>query len=314
MNWALSTRWNARRHRDGRALTDEILEAGFRAIELSYDLRRDLVEGIEARVREGVVEVVSVHAFCPVPIGVARGHPELWLPASDDPEERRKAVQHLSDTIRFAGGLGARTVVVHGGYVRMKNRSARLIRLAAAGRQDSWLWRWHWSAALRERDRRVGRHLQALRSSLEELQPVLAECGVRLGLENLPSWEAVPSEREVDSLLKSLPPAQFGVWHDFGHGQIRENLGWTNHHRMLGRLLDRVVGFHVHDVTPPATDHVLPPDGMIPFADFAEFAAQPVPYVIEPPRDVPADALRRAVAYLNEQWTPANPVHMETST
>ncbi|MCX7818844.1 MAG: sugar phosphate isomerase/epimerase [Kiritimatiellae bacterium] len=307
MNWALSTRWNARRHRDGRALVDEILAAGFRALELSYDLRRDLVEGVEARVREGAVEIVSVHAFCPVPSGVPSGHPELWLPASLEPEERRKAVQHLGETIRFAGSLCARAVVVHGGYVRMKNRSARLIRLAAAGRREGWWWRWHWSAALRDRERRVARHLDALRASLEELQPVLAECGVRLGLENLPSWEAVPAEREVEELLRGLPPAQFGVWHDFGHGQIRENLGWTNHRRMLENLADRVVGFHVHDVTPPATDHVLPPEGMIPFADFAQFARLPVPYVIEPPRDAPPEALQKALQHLNALWRPAHP-------
>lgn len=313
MNWALSTRWNARRHREGRMMVDEILSAGFHAIELSYDLRRDLVEGVEARVREGAVQVVSVHAFCPVPLGVARGHPELWLPATDDPGERRKAVQHLTDTIRFAGAVGACAVVVHGGYVRMKNRSARLIRLAAAGRRDGWLWRWHWSAALRERERRVARHLDALRASLEELQPALAEYGVRLALENLPSWEAVPSECEAESLLSGLPSEQFGIWHDFGHGQIRENLGWTNHRRMLERLLDHVVGFHVHDVAPPATDHVLPPDGMIPFADFADVASRPVPYVIEPPRDVPADALRRAVDHLNREWAPTGAAALETT-
>lgn len=300
----MSTRWNARRHREGRALVDEIVSAGFHALELSYDLRRDLVEGIEARVREGAVTIVSVHAFCPVPLGVARGHPELWLPASDDPTERQKAVQQLSETIRFASGIGARTVVVHGGYVRMKNHSAPLIRLASSGRSEGWLWRWHWSAAVRERERYVARHLDALRASLEALQPVLSECGVCLALENLPAWEAVPSEREAEILMEGLPRQQFGVWHDFGHGQIRENLGWTNHRRMLERLLPRVVGFHVHDVTPPATDHVLPPEGMICFREFAAFAAQPVPYVIEPPRDAPTDALQRAIRHLEEQWAP----------
>lgn len=284
-------------------MIDEIAAAGFRAVELGYDLRRDLVDGVEARVREGAAEVVSVHAYCPVPANVPRGHPELWLLADADPAIRQKAVAGLTETLRFAASVGARAVVVHGGYIRPPwSRTSTLIMLARSGRRDGWMWRWHWNRLTRAREQRAARHLGWLREGLARLDAVAAECRVCVALENLPSWEAVPSEVEAQALFRDLPRDRFAYWHDFGHGQIRQNLGFTNHLRLLERMRDLIAGFHVHDVEAPATDHVLPPNGMIPFHEFAAFADLPVPFVIEPPRDATPEALREAVAHVETAW------------
>jgi len=283
-------------------MIDEILAAGFRAVELGYDLRRDLVPGIERRVAERAVEVVSVHNYCPVPMLVPRGHPELWVLASPDPAIRRKAVEETSKTIRFAASVGAKVVVMHAGYVRMWNRTRTLIDLAERGREGSWRWTWSWNAAQRVRERKAPRHVEWLREGLAQLDPVLRECGVRLGVENLPSWEAVPTETELAALLSALASDRIRYWHDFGHGQIRENLGFINHLRLLERMREHIGGFHVHDVKPPATDHILPPHGTIDFAAFRDFARLDVPRVIEPERDVPVEILQEAVRHLQKAW------------
>jgi sugar phosphate isomerase/epimerase len=283
-------------------MIDEILAAGFRAVELGYDLRRDLVPGIERRVAERAVTVVSVHNYCPVPMGVPRGHPELWVLAATDPAVRRKAVEETTKTIRFAATLGARVVVMHAGYVRMWNRTRTLIDLAERDRMGSWRWRWTWNAAQRVRERKAPPHIEWLREGLAQLEPVLREVNVRLGIENLPSWEAVPTETELAALLPGLGSDRFCYWHDFGHGQIRENLGFINHLRLLERMRDHIGGFHVHDVLPPATDHILPPDGTIDFASFRDFAHLDVPRVIEPARDVPVEVLQGAVRHLEAAW------------
>ncbi len=283
-------------------MIDEILAAGFRAVELGYDLRRDLVAGIERRVADRSVEVVSVHNYCPVPMGVPRGHPELWVLADPDPAARRKAVEETSKTVRFAASLGAKAVVMHAGYVRMWNRTRTLIDLAGRGREGSWRWNWTWNAAQRVRERKAPRHIEWLREGLAQMEPVLRECDLRLGIENLPSWEAVPTETELAGLLAGLGSDRFRYWHDFGHGQIRENLGFINHLRLLERMKEHIGGFHVHDVKPPATDHILPPDGTIDFAAFRDFARMDVPRVIEPGRDVPVEVLQRAVQHLTQVW------------
>jgi sugar phosphate isomerase/epimerase len=303
VKWAISTRWNVRRHSDGRGLVDEILHAGFNAIELSYDFRRELIDGVAARVQAGDISVVSVHAYCPVPRNVPRGHPELWLLTDPDETIRRRAVQELTETVRFAASMGAPTVVVHAGYVRTRwARTGHLIRLAERGVVDGLWWRWKWSALFRARERGAPAVLDRLRQSLEQLMPVLEECQVSLGFENLPSWEAVPSEMELRELCAEWKNAHIGYWHDFGHGQIRENLGFIGHLGLLRRMSDHVRGFHVHDVRPPAQDHVLPPHGSIPFREFAEFATLPVPFVIEATRDASVADLRAAVQHLEAEW------------
>lgn len=306
MELAVSTHWNARRHRDGAAMVDEILALGFRRVELGYDLTRDLVPGVQQRVREGAVRVVSVHNFCPVPMGVPRGSPELFLLADPDRDARDRAVEHTTHTIRFAAEIGAGVVVVHGGYIRhWRNWMPRLFDQLARDPAAPAAERLR-SRIERRRERRVGRHLDALRAAVERLAPALDETGVTLAFENLPSWEAVPSENECRQLIESLRSPRIGYWHDTGHGQIRENCGFINHVRLFERLLPFLAGMHLHDVRFPADDHVLPPqpDGLD-FGAFAAAASKPIPAVIEPPPLAPGDAVRAAATHIEDAWRKA---------
>lgn len=301
---ALSTHWNARRHKDGAALADEILALGFARVELGYDLTRDLVPGLQQRVREGALRVVSVHNYCPVPMGVARGGPEIFTFADPDPERRRLAVAHTERTLRFAAEMGAGAVVAHGGYIR--HRRAWMPRLFAALEQDRYgaeVERWR-ARIERRRERRVRRALDALRACIEKLLPTLEETGVTLALENLPSWEAVPSETECRDLIEALGSPRLGYWHDTGHGRIRENCGFVNHARLFERLLPQLAGMHLHDVRYPAADHAMPPvpEGLD-FSIFAAAANRPIPKVIEPAPGAPAEEIRRAAEHIARAWS-----------
>lgn len=300
MTFALSTRWNARRHADGNRLVEEIRAAGFSLIELSYDLRRDLLPGIQEQIRSGGIRVVSLHNYCPVPMGAPRGHPEIWTFADPDPLIRRKAVENTAATIRLAAETGAGVVVVHAGYVRMRPLSPRLIRLAEHGRLDSWWGRRTAQALDRRRERLAPRHLDWVSGCLERLLPVLDECGVLLGLENLPSWESVPSETEFPDLMKRFPGSRLRYWHDIGHGAIREQLGWINAVRTVERLALWLGGFHIHDIHPPARDHILPGEGIVPFGDYAPWIRDPLPLVLEMDRLATADQLRAVVEFLHK--------------
>lgn len=304
MQFALSTRWNSRRHADGARLVDEILETGISHIELGYDLRRDQLEGILARTREGAVRVVSLHNYCPVPVGVSRGHPEIWTFADPDPAVRRQAVEQTARTARLAAEFGAPAVIVHAGYVRMRPLSPRLLRLFERGRLDSWRGRRLATALDRRRERIAPRHLDWICECLERIAPTLDDCGVFLAFENLPSWEAVPAERELPALVERFGPERVRYWHDLGHGEIRHRLGWISHERLLERLSGWLAGLHVHDVAPPLRDHALPGEGDIDFSRFAPWARRPIPRVLEPERGVPAASLRAAQDRLREAWKP----------
>jgi sugar phosphate isomerase/epimerase len=70
----------------------------------------------------------------------------------------------------------------------------------------------------------------------ECLKPIVehaAAKNVRLGIEGRRGYEEIPSEREIPSLLDELNSPQTGYWHDFGHIQIKENLGFVDHAEWL---------------------------------------------------------------------------------
>ena len=305
VNFALSTHWNASRHTSGGAMLDEIAALGFDRVELGYDTRLDLVPGIVEHVRSGAMRVGSLHNICPVPIGAPRGHPEIFTLGSPDARERASAVHHTSRTLRFAAELGATVVVTHAGNVEMDHFSYQLAELCLAGRQYDALYEKLKLRCQTQRDKKAPKQIKFLRESLEQLKPVLAETGVFLAIENLPTWEALPTELELEELLRDFGPAGVRYWHDIGHGQIRQNLGFIHAERWLERLLPWLAGMHVHDVAPPATDHVMPPRGHVDFTRYQRFAAATPVLVIEPTPRTPAEEIREGRAHLLQLWNPA---------
>ena len=305
MDIALTTRWNAGRHVDGQSMIEEILELGFAHIELGYDTRLDLVPGVLAMVEAGAVRIDSVHNFCPVPMESMRPHPEIYTFAHRDRRVREKAVRHTGETLRFAGRVGARTVVAHAGNVDMTRISLQLMELAETGHLFSPQYERLLMKLQDRRERKGKRQLPLVIDCLEQLFPVAEEVGVQLALEILPTWEAFPTEVEFEHLLEQFDSAPFRYWHDFGHAQIRENLGLINMERWMERLAPHMAGMHIHDVLPPGCDHVMPPRGAIDFRRFRRFAQGDVLRVIEPLPNASPQEIREALQALREAWAPA---------
>ena len=305
MKVSRSTRWNAYRHEEGESLVDQILELGFNSVELGYDLRQSLVPGVKDRLASGEITCSSVHNYCPVPVGALQGHPELFSLSSPDDRERESAIRHTSRTIEFAAEVGAQAVVSHVGNVRTRRRTRKLIALSEDGKQHSAKYEKLKTKLLLERSKKVPPYLDRLRLSLEELLPVLEKAGVPLGIENLPSWEAIPTESELEMLLTEFNSPWIRYWHDMGHGQVRHNLGLISHLRWADKLAPFLVGMHLHDVKPPAGDHIMPPHGNIPFSDFRNAANHAKVWVLEPCPGTPAEYVLKGREHLQAAWSDA---------
>ena len=284
-------------------MIDEILGMGFSRVELGYDLRLDLVPGVTKAVRSDRVRVDSVHNFCPVPVGAPRGHPELFTLASAQRAVRQGAVHHTTKTIRFAGEIGAKAVVVHSGYADMPHMTDQLAVLCEQGQQFSDVYEKIKLKLQITREKRVRRQLDYLSEGIEQLMPALVEANVKLALENLPTWEAIPTEMEMEGLIRRFGTDHLAAWYDLGHGQIRQNLGFINQERWLERLAPCMAGMHIHDVLPPRMDHLMPPHGHVDFKALKRFATPALFKVIEPTPDTPREAIIDALRYLNEVWT-----------
>ena len=90
--------------------------------------------------------------------------------------------------------------------------------------------------------------------------------GLKLGIENREALEEIPFESDFPFFFKEFTSPSVVYWHDTGHAQIKENLGFIHHAMHLDSLRDHLYGFHIHDVQFPARDHRAPGAGMIDFA------------------------------------------------
>jgi len=302
MRFALSTHWNASRHTRGETLIEEVLSLGFDQVELGYDLRMDLVPGVLQMVKDHAIAVGSLHNFCPVPVGAARGNPELYTFTDPDRRMRDYAVQHTERTIRFAAEVGAKVVVTHGGNADMDTLTRDLCALYERGESFGPLYEKIKLKLQVVREKQAARQIGWLYEGVERLVPVLRDTGVILALEITPSWEAIPTEVEVEALCRHFAGAPIRYWHDIGHGHIRHILGFINQERWLERLQPWMVGMHVHDVLPPARDHVMPPRGGVDFPRLKRFATKDILRVIEPSSQTPAEDIVAALPFLQQVW------------
>ncbi len=307
LSFAVSTHWNAWRHTDGRALAEEILSAGADRLELGYDLRLDLVPGLQSMIDEQAITIDSVHHICPVPVGVPRGHPELWTPASPDRDERRQACEYLVKTAEFAASVKAKVVVAHAGNIKMKRLSRECFRMLEENRQFTPRYEKLKLKLLTSRDKKARKQIEFLHESLDYVLPHYQRLGIHLGLEILPTWEAVPTEVEFEDLFRRYPDTPLRYWHDIGHSQIRENLGFINSQKWLEKLRPHLAGMHIHDVRYPAQDHVTPGRGSVHFERFQSAAVSDIVRVLELAQKAAPEDVTASIAHLRQCWQAEEP-------
>ncbi|MEI6563509.1 MAG: TIM barrel protein [bacterium] len=282
-------------------MIDEIIALGFDHVELGFDLTPNLVSGVRSRIASGQIIADSLHAYCPLP-PVPYPSPEPFTLSASDPNIRANSLHYLENTIRFAAEIGSRIVVVHAGNVEMKMLSPHLVELTRAGRQYDEAYEKARMNLLLAREKAVAAQLPYLYEGIERLMPLLEETQRTLAFEILPTWEAIPTEVEMERLLCHFNSPWLRCWHDMGHGQIRENLGLTSHARWVKRLRPWLAGMHIHDVSPPATDHLMPPAGTINFSLFKDVARDDIIRVLEPSQSVAAEDIVSGLKIIRAAW------------
>src|SRR5213592_5172840 len=109
----------------------------------------------------------------------------------------------------------------------------RLIALAKAGGYLSRKYVRLKIGAVQKRERLAAAYLQRVKDCLGRIIEYAASKNVRIALESRRGYEEIPTERELPGLLDEMDSMQLGYWHDFGHSQIKENLGFIDHAEWL---------------------------------------------------------------------------------
>jgi sugar phosphate isomerase/epimerase len=245
-------------------MLQEILDLGFEHVELGHGIRLSLMEGIQHYYDAGKVHISTLHNFCPLPIEITRPAPDCYQFSASRDGERERALKLSFQTIDFAKRLGARLVVLHLGSVPIDHYTDQLIEIAEAGDYLSRKYVKLKIKAVEQREKKVKPYLQRSKECLLRVVDYAAQKGIQLGVEGRQAFEEIPSEMELTALLEEInAPEVVGYWHDFGHIQIKENLGFVDHAEWLAHISPRFLGGHLHDTEWPGQDHRPPFTGNI---------------------------------------------------
>jgi len=242
---ALSTMWAIGRFPGLGAFFAAAGELGFDRVELNHAVTPAMLEGVSL---EGV-RIASIHEPCPAEISVHDLQDRDWLVSSPDEDNRRRAVAIARRSIDLARSIGAGVVVIHVGRVNLDPALQKAV-VETYGQGPSGAPE-HRRAKDLLREARADRaevHMRSVRRSLLELAGYASGRGVRLGVENRDHYPEIPLADELDDLLSADFGDAVGYWHDVGHAQVLENLGFGAHRDWLRRFGDRILGVHLHDV------------------------------------------------------------------
>lgn len=246
-------------------MLEQAAQLGFNRVELGHGIPFSLWPGVRKALRRGIVQVVSVHNFCPVPIGCSLS-PNAYEFSDPDPRRRARAVTHTLETLDSAAEVGASTVVLHlGSLPRLLRYDRIILDQMKRGRWGSRTFCRAKVAAFSACTQAWATTWPRIRDCLLQLVEPARQRTLRLGLENREVAAEFPLDDFWETILADLPEDVFGHWHDFGHAARKEASGFLSHLALLRRRAPRLLGCHLHDFTPPHHDHLLPGQGTLDF-------------------------------------------------
>lgn len=281
---AFSTCWNNSRHTDGEEMIAEILEMGFSNIELSHGMTVAKLPGIRKAYQAGMFTCSGVHNFFPSPVEVMIDAPDAYEYTSHRPFERTRAMDMTFKTLELAVEFKAQYLVLHMGSAPMNTAkfTKPLTKLVAAGQQREASYVKEKIRFIKKREKLAPLYYHRAIEALEKLVPKAEEYGVKLAVESRSRFEDIPDEREMVKLQEHFKDNPWiGYWHDFGHVQLKHNLGLLDHYEWLATIAPHIIGGHVHDVQWPARDHRTPFTGTLDYSSILPFFPENCPLIWE---------------------------------
>jgi len=242
---------------------------GFARFELNHAVTSAMLDGLSLN-----GAITAVHEPCPADVSYPEIKRRNWLISALDEEDRRQGLLATKRSIDLAHELGVRAVVVHPGRVDIDpTLESALVDLYKAGKSNEPEYALVKERLAAARAARAGANMRSVRRSLIELAEHAARRGIRLGLENRLRYHDIPLPDELDELLDLGLGDVVGYWHDVGHAQVLEHLGFHTHEEWLRRFAGpegRLIGVHLHDVA-GVTDHLAAGLGQIDWETVAPY-------------------------------------------
>jgi sugar phosphate isomerase/epimerase len=272
---------------------------GFELIELDHVAGMSLISGVQKMSDAGEIRISNLHNLCAGGPVASSDHNNF---AAASAEGRERAVMQAFQTIDLAAQLKAPFVVLHLGKVNMSPITDRLIAMAKAGRYLSRDYVKVKISAVQEREKIAPQCLERVKNCLRQIVEYAGAKNIRIGLEARRDYEQIPTERELAELIEQVNSPDLGYWHDFGHSQVKENLGFIDHAEWLRRIGPRAFGCHVQDCVWPAKEGQLPFTGSIDFEKLVPLLPVNCLFVWKMNSNKTADAIRESVQLWKERF------------
>ena len=295
---SFSTCWNNARHTDGEAMIDEILDFGFRNIELSHGMTIAKLPGIRKAYAAGKFRCSGVHNYFPSPVEVMIDAPDAYEFSSHRAWDRKRAMEMTMQTLELAAEFQANYLVLHMGSVPLNPTKypKRLTKMVKEGKQHDSEFTKAKIDFVKKREKVAPLYFSRAIDALEQLASKAEEYGIMLAVESRSRFEDVPSEREMLHLQKHFAANPWiGYWHDFGHVQLKHNLGLLDHADWLKQISPHIIGAHIHDVEWPARDHRVPFTGTLDYKTLLPFFPPDCPIIWELSPTRKSEEIRQAL-------------------
>jgi sugar phosphate isomerase/epimerase len=254
---SLSTMWAKGRFSHMAGFAAKARELGFTHIEANTLLSPRMF----SELLKTTIPISSIHSPCPAVLSSRRIPVSSLSLSSLDESERMEAVSFTKKTIDLAANVSARAIVLHMGEVPVDlSLQDRLYKLHDGGYAQTKKYSQAKEKLVYQRTSQVLPYLDAARKSLQELSKYSRQKGIMLGLETRFHPNEIPNMYEMAELLSEIPEDLVGYWHDVGHAEVQQQLGFSLHEEWLLRFKDRMVGIHLHDIH-GTSDHQAPGKG-----------------------------------------------------
>jgi sugar phosphate isomerase/epimerase len=281
---AFSSCWNNGRHSDGETMIEEIVDLGFHHIELSHGMTVAKIPGIRKAYERGLFTCSGVHNYFPSPVEVMIDAPDAYEYTSHRAFDRQRALEMTFKSLELAAEFKAHYLVLHMGSVPMdpKKWTKRLTAQVTEGHQNEPDYVKAKIDFVKKREKLGPLYFHRAIEALTKIAERAAELGVKLAVESRSRFEDMPTEREMMKLQTHFADNPWvGYWHDFGHVQLKHNLGLLDHTEWLEKVSPYLIGGHVHDVEWPARDHRVPFTGELDYQPLLDFFPENCPLIWE---------------------------------
>ena len=267
-------------------MIDEILDMGFRNLELSHGMMITKLPGIQRAYKAGKFNCVGVHNFFPSPVEVMIDAPDAFEYTSHRPYDRKRAMDMTLKTLDVAAQFDADYMVLHMGSVPMppKKWTKKITQMVEdkIDVETPKKYNKFKDKFIKKRTKIAKLYYARAIEALEEIAEKAKEVGVTLAVESRSRFEDMPNEEEMVRLQEHFKDhPNVGYWHDFGHVQLKHNIHLLDHEEWLATMSPYLVGCHVHDVYWPKRDHRVPLTGELDFQSLLKHVDPSLPLTWE---------------------------------